>query len=170
MPDDGNRYEVIEGELYVSTAPGFPHQSALANLFSECCIYLKDHPIGRVFWNLELEFDEFDGVIPDVVFISHERLNQTLAGGRLTGAPEIVVEALSPGKANENRDRVVKRQLYSSRGVSEYWILDPENHTIEVSRKRKQGGLELAVILRADDELTSPLLPDFRIPVAKIFE
>ena len=91
-------------------------------------------------------------------------------GSRLTGAPEIVIEILSPGSTNENRDRLVKRQLYSSRGVSEYWILDPEARTIEVNRKRKEGGLELAVILHSEDDLTSPLLPDFRTPVSRLFE
>jgi Uma2 family endonuclease len=170
MPDDGNRYEVIEGELYVSTAPGFPHQSVLAYLFSALSLYLEDHPMGRVLWNLELVFDDFSGVISDLVFISHERLKRTLAGGRLTGAPEIVVEALSPGKANEDRDRRVKRKLYSTRGVSEYWILDPETRTIEVSRKRQEGGLECVAVLQAEDYLTSPLLPNFRILIAQLFE
>jgi Uma2 family endonuclease len=170
MPEDGNRYEVIEGELYVSTAPGFPHQSALAKLFSKLDRYLGDHQLGRVLWGLGLVFDEFSGVIPDLVFISNERLKRILVGGRLTAAPEIVIEALSPGKSNENRDRTVKRKLYSSRGVSEYWILDPETLTIEIYRKRKEGGLKRVLVLQAEDILTSPLLPDFSVQVAQIFE
>ena len=97
-------------------------------------------------------------------------MQRILRDGRLTGAPEIAVEVLSPGSANENRDRLVKRQLYSSRGVSEYWIVDPETRTIEVSRKRKEGGLQPAVVLQAEDDLTSPLLPDFRVQVAQLFE
>ena len=170
MPEDGNRYEVIEGELYVSTSPGFPHQSALGNLHYFLADYLRDHPLGRVLWGLGVVFDELSGVIPDLIFISNERLKRVLADGRLTAAPEIVVEVLSPGKANENRDRTVKRNLYSTRGVSEYWILDPDTRTIDVSRKRKEGGLKRAVVLQAEDCLTSPLLPDFSVQVAQIFE
>src|ERR1700733_6720957 len=100
MPEDGNRYEVIEGELYVSTSPGFPHQSALAKLFSAFDRYLDDQPLGRVLWGLGIGFGEFSGVIPDLVFISNQRLPRILKGDRLTGAPEIVVEAISPGKEN----------------------------------------------------------------------
>ena len=170
MPEDGNRYEVIEGELYVSTAPGLPHQSALGNLYFALKLYLKDHQLGSVYFGVGVVFDEFSGVIPDLLFISNARLKRTLAGGRLIAAPEIVVEALSPGKTNENRDRLVKRKLYSSRGVSEYWILDPENRTVEISRKRKEGGLKHALVLHEDDEITSHILPDLRVPVAQLFE
>lgn len=170
MPEDGNRYEVIEGELHVSTAPGFPHQSALGRLFAALSEYLKDQPLGRVLWNLGIVFDKFNGVVPDLVFISHERLQRSLTGGRLVAAPEIVVEAISPGKENERRDRLVKRQLYSTRGVSEYWIIDIENRTVEVSRKRKEGGLKRAAVLHAEDQLTSSVLPGFAVKVAQLFE
>jgi len=170
MPEDGNRYEVIEGELHVSTAPGFPHQAALGNLHFELSAYLRNHRIGRAILGLGVLFDDFNGVVPDLLYISNERLQRILREGRLTGAPEIVIEVLSPGSSNENRDRLVKRQLYSSRGVSEYWIVDPETRTVEVSRKRKEGGLQPAVLLQAEDDLTSPLLPDFRVQVARLFE
>jgi Uma2 family endonuclease len=170
MPEDGNRYEVIEGELYVSAAPGYPHQSVLGNLYFAFRLYLRDHPIGEACLGIGMVSDEFSGVIPDLLFVSNERLQRSLADGKLTAAPEIVIEALSPGKANENRDRRVKWQLYSSTGVSEYWLIDPENRTVEISRKRKEGGLQRAVVLHEDDEITSPTLPDFRVPVSQLFE
>jgi Uma2 family endonuclease len=169
-PDDGNRYEVIEGELYVSTAPGIPHQSILGNLYWELGNYLKSHPIGRAYLGIGIVFDDFNGVIPDLLYISSERLSHALAVDRLKASPELVIEILSPGSSNQNRDRIVKRKLYSSRGVSEYWIVDPETRTIAVSRKRKEGGLKPAVVLNAEDDLTTPILPDFRVSVAQIFE
>ena len=169
-PDDGNRYEGIDGELYVSTSPAFPHQYALGRLHLALGNYLDIHRVGIAILGLGVVFDEFNGVIPDLLFVSNERLNRIRSGGRLKAAPEIVVEILSPGSSNEDRDRVVKRRLYSSRGVHEYWIVDPEARTIEVNRKRKEGGLELAVLLQAGDDLTTPLLPEFRVPVAETFE
>jgi Uma2 family endonuclease len=170
LPEDGNRYEVIEGVLYVSTAPGFRHQSVLAKLFSKLDHYLEGQQVGRLVWGVGIVFDEISGVVPDLVFVTHDRLKRILNDGRLTGPPEIVIEALSPGKANEKRDRVVKRDLYSKWGVSEYWILDLESQTTEIYRKRKTGGLQRAIVLQAEDELTSPLLPGFRVEVAGLFE
>ena len=99
-----------------------------------------------------------------------EILAEVLKGERLTGAPEIAIEILSPGSSNELRDRQIKRKLYSTRGVDEYWIVDPENRSIEIHRKKKQGGLKLAAQLRAGDELTTTLLPGFAMPVEAVFE
>ena len=169
-PDDGNRYEVIEGELYVSTAPGIPHQSILGNLYFAFSNYLKVHRVGHAYLGIGIVYDEFNGVIPDLLFVSSERLNRILAVDRLKASPEIVIEILSPGSSNEERDRIVKRKLYSSRGVHEYWIVDPGARTIEINRKRKEGGLEKAMLLEAGDDLTTPILPEFRVPVAEIFE
>src|SRR4051794_1854784 len=108
MPDDGNRYEVIDGELFVSTAPSWLHQVALRNLMVALHLYLQANPIGEVAFGVGVIFDQFNGVIPDLVYLSHERL-KTVGGDRLSGAPEIVVEVLSPGAKNETRDRKVKR-------------------------------------------------------------
>jgi Uma2 family endonuclease len=170
MPEDGNRYEVIEGELYVSTAPGFPHQWVLGNLHNELKEYLKLNKLGKVILGIGVVFDEFNGVIPDLVYVSNERFDRILAGSRLIAAPEIVIEILSPGKANEDRDKVAKRRLFTTVGVSEYWIVDPATRTLELQRKRKEGGLKRAIILQADDDLTTPLLPGFRVPVSQLFE
>ncbi len=115
MPEDGNRYEVIDGELYVSSAPGYIHQIVLINLAMAIGIYLREHPIGRVLPGVGVIFDDYNGVIPDLIFVTNERLRKTLAGGRFHAAPEIVIEILSPGKSNERRDRHVKRSLYSAR-------------------------------------------------------
>lgn len=168
-PDDGNRYELIEGELYVSTAASFFHQSILARIIIALGIYLREHPIGELAPGAGIVFDDFNGVVPDLLFVTYERKRQILSGGRLKAAPEIVIEILSPGAANERRDRHVKRNLYSVRGVHEYWIVDPEARTIELHRKRKEGGLEFVANLQCGDELTSSVLPGFRLPVEPLF-
>jgi Uma2 family endonuclease len=168
-PDDGNRYELIDGELYVSTSPSTFHQSVLTNILVPMHIYLRQNPIGKVYPGVGIVFDDFNGVIPDLVYLSNARYEQTWANGKFTGSPELVIEILSPGIANERRDRHVKRNLYSSRGAHEYWIVDPEKRSMEIHRKRKQGGLEFALILQAEDELTTTLLPGFTIPVEAVF-
>jgi Uma2 family endonuclease len=168
-PDDGNRYELIEGELFVSAAPSYFHQTILVRVIIALGNYLRDHPIGELTPGTGIVFDDFNGVVPDLVFLTRERKKRILDGGRLKAAPEIVMEILSPGNANVRRDRVVKRNLYSVRGVHEYWILDPETRSIDVHRKRKEGGLEFVATLQCGDELTSPLLPDFRLPVEPLF-
>ena len=169
MPDDGNRYELIDGELYVSSAPSFIHQKILINIGIAIGNYLREHPIGRILPGVGLIFDDNNGVIPDLIFVTNERMRKTLAGGRFHAAPEIVIEILSPGSSNERRDRHVKRTLYAARGASEYWIVDPENRSIEVHSRNQAGQLVFEKALLQSDELTSGLLPEFSVRVDSLF-
>jgi|SRR6185437_4646611 len=165
MPEDGNRYEVIDGELYVSSAPHVIHQRVLMNIGYAFRVYLASRAIGEILPGVGIVFDEFTGVIPDLVYASHERMRKATAGGRFHAAPEIVIEIVSPGHSNERRDRHVKRTLYAARGVNEYWIVDPENRSVEVHRQTQDSEN-----LRGTDELTSPALPGFSVPVSAFFE
>jgi Uma2 family endonuclease len=169
-PDDGNRYELIDGELYVSTAPSFLHQTALMNLAARLWIYLRANPVGTVSPGIGVIFDDNNGVIPDLVYSSKARLRQALAGGRMIGPPEIAVEILSPGSSNEKRDRHIKLNLYDSRGVEEYWILDPENNSVEVYRRLETGRLDSRENLLGEDRLTTTLLPGFEVQVSDLFK
>jgi len=167
-PEDGNRYEVIEGELFVSRAPGVPHQRVLKNTIFNFETYLIETPIGEIIPTPGLIFGKYSGVIPDIVFYTHERAKEIISGERLVAAPELVIEILSRGSMNVTRERIVKRQLYAKYGVEEYWIIDAENRAIEVYRLQN-GILELAVIFRYEDEITTPLLPGLNCSVASIF-
>ncbi len=169
MPDDGNRYELIDGELYVSAAPSFFHQIVLINIAVAFTDYLREHPIGRVAPGVGVIFDDNNGVIPDLVFATRERLSRTLAAGRFRAAPEMVIEILSPGTSNIRRDRHVKLSLYNARGVDEYWIVDPENRSVEINRRNEAGDLVLEQNLSDRDELTSSLLPGFSVRVDTFF-
>ncbi|MCC6341544.1 MAG: Uma2 family endonuclease [Bryobacterales bacterium] len=168
MPEDDNRYEVIDGDLHVSTAPSYHHQHCLGELFGRMFMYLREQPLGQVMFGVGVIFDEFNGVIPDLVYFSNER-KKRIGGVKLTGAPEIVVEVLSPGQKNEQRDRKVKRRLYSENGVSEYWIMDPEGRTVEIHRASKTGGFRSKVVLHEGDRLTTALLPGFQVEVGTLF-
>jgi Uma2 family endonuclease len=109
-------------------------------------------------------------VIPDVVWIGRARRAEAEDDkGHLRLAPELVVEVLSPGPANELRDRQLKLSLYSRRSVQEYWIVDWMHHRIEVFRPL-DGELQLAMTLGDDDTLTSPLLPGFHCPVVSLWQ
>jgi Uma2 family endonuclease len=108
-------------------------------------------------------------VEPDVIWISKERLANLLdESGHLTGAPELIVEVLSPGTTNERRDKEAKLKLYSSVGVQEYWIVDWRLKTVEVYRREK-ARLELIATFFGTDELNTSLLPNFRCQVAQFF-
>jgi Uma2 family endonuclease len=114
-------------------------------------------------------FDDDDGVIPDLVFATHERMRKALVGGRFRAAPEIVIEILSSGASNERRDRHVKLTLYAARGVDEYWIVDPENRSVEIHRRDAAGQLAFDSRIQQSDELTCGLLPGFAVRVEAFF-
>ncbi|MBD1807389.1 Uma2 family endonuclease [Microcoleus sp. FACHB-SPT15] len=169
LPDNGNRYEIIDGELLVTRSPHWKHQEACGRLFAALDGWSQSTGLGRTAINPGIIFSDADNVIPDVVWASNERLAVLLDdAGHLTAAPELIVEVLSPGGENERRDRVAKLKLYSARGVQEYWIIDWQTQQIEVYR-REQASLRLIATLFSNDELTCPLLPGFVCTVARLF-
>jgi Uma2 family endonuclease len=169
LPDNGNRYEIIDGELFVTRAPHWGHQEVCASICTELKNWSRETGLGRTAQSPGIIFTDADNVIPDIVWVSNERFVVLLdEAGHLTGSPELIVEVLSPGVENERRDREAKLKLYSSRGVQEYWIADWRLQQIEVYR-REQATLKLVATLFRNDELTSPLLPGFTCPLARIF-
>jgi Uma2 family endonuclease len=166
--DDGNRYELIGGELFVSRAPGIPHQRVLLNLELGLSDYLRANPIGILVPGAGAIFSDYDAVIPDLAFVCNERWDQVVTGEKFTGALDLVIEILSPGTQNRQRDLSAKRQLYGKYGAKEYWIVDSENREVLVLRLQGQA-LEEIVTLKAEDELTSPLLSGFELKVSAIF-
>lgn len=171
MPDiEGVRYEIIDGELYVSRAPQVGHQYACSRITQALENWNDRTGRGVAFPTPGLVFSPDNDVIPDVVWISRERLGRALdEKGHLREAPELVVEVLSPGPVNQLRDRQLKLDLYARQGVQEYWIVDWQLGTLEVYR-RGESSLELAATLQGDDALTAPLLPGFRCRVASLWE
>ena len=169
MPDDDNRYELFEGEVFVSRAPGLPHQRILTNLLILLELHLKEHPVAKVWPNPGVIFDNFNAAIPDIVLVSSEHIEAIASGEKVTGAPDLVIEVVSQGAENERRDRTVKRQAYSKFGVQEYWVVDRYQQTVEVYRL-EQTQLILVTTLETKDQLTTPLLPDFTCQVSQVFE
>jgi Uma2 family endonuclease len=165
-----NRYEIIDAELFVSRAPGDEHQYCGARFVIDLGQWNDETSLGEVLVGPGVIFDIENAVEPDVVWISHERLAEFEEADRhLHGAPELVVEVLSPGAANRRRDLDRKLRLYSERGVPEYWAADPRTATVQVYRPGPAGALVLAATLGREDTLTSPVLPGFAADVARLF-
>ncbi len=171
LPDEaGTRYEVINGELCVSRQPHWHHQFTCGRINVVLDTWSEQTGRGLTIPAPGIIYAEDEAVAPDVVWVSAERLDAVLSSdGKLYASPDLVVEVVSVGRANEERDREEKRALYDRRGVREYWIVDWAFREMDVYR-REQGDLLRVATLRGEDVLTSPLLPGFSCPVRRLFE
>lgn len=163
------RYEIIGGELIVTTAPSWGHQFVCGRLGGVLDEWSQGSQLGVVVPAPGVIFTDQDTVIPDLVWISFERMRRGIdRAGHFTLASELAVEVLSPGTSNERRDRETKLALYSREGVQEYWIVDWQWRTVEVYRLAG-GALDLVQVLAGDDALQSPLFPGLRLPLARLW-
>ncbi|MDB9519479.1 Uma2 family endonuclease [Roseofilum reptotaenium CS-1145] len=169
LPNNNNRYEIINGELYMTHAPHWKHQKTIGEICRILGNWSSETRLGEVIFNPGLIFTDTDNVIPDLVWMVNERLNNSVdESGHFIAAPELVVEVLSESKTDVRRDKESKLKLYSNQGVREYWIVDWRLKTVEVYR-REQAKLELVMTLLEEDEITSPLLPGFSCKVNNFF-
>jgi Uma2 family endonuclease len=166
---DGKRYELIEGELFVSCSPGLTHQRVTANLITLFVIFLRENPIAKWVPTPGLMFSEHSAVIPDLVVFPGKKSDAIISGEQLTGPPDLVIEILSPGPTNIRRDRIVKLQLYSKYGVPEYWIVDPDNLAVE-QYVLHGSSLKLMQTLEHEDVLSSAAIPGFACLGSEIFD
>lgn len=129
FPDDRLRYEVIRGELYVTPAPGIPHQRAVLELARKLQDYLETHALGEaVPAPFEVEFTSESAVQPDVIVILKANQPQ-LTAKRFYGPPSLVIEIVS--YSSKRTDRLQKRELYQTEAVPEYWVVDIERRQVE---------------------------------------
>ena len=168
FPDDGKRHEIIDGEHYVTPSPNTKHQTVSMNLTGAIAIYLRQHPIGAVFAApFDVVLSNLDVVEPDLLYISRERAN-VLTTQHVRGAPDLVVEILSPG--TRRTDEVTKRKRYEHFGVLEYWVVDPELDTIKMYRRIEGAFARVSELsMEHHDALTTPLLPDFSVSLDDVF-
>ena len=169
LPEDGNRYEIINGELLVTHAPHWGHQNACGRIYSALDSWSVETNAGRASIGPGVIFTEADNVIPDVVWIRQERLPDALdESGHLREAPDLAVEVLSLGADNQRRDRNLKLRLYSAQGVREYWIVDWRMEKLEIYR-RESAQLVLKITLYRGDVITSPILSNFSYSMERLF-
>lgn len=167
LPNDGKRYEIVEGELLVTPAPLTCHQKVVLNLGSALLDFTKKHDLGEVYVApVDVVLSPYDVVEPDILYVSKARLG-IVTEKNLQGAPDLVVEVLSDSTARV--DRTIKLKLYARFGVGEYWLIDPMRLSAEIYRLGSEG-FELASQLQAHDALTSPLFPGFSLPLPSLIE
>ena len=129
LPNDRNRYEILDGELSVTPAPATKHQIALGNLYRILSIHVVANRIGRLLLApTDLILAATTVVQPDLIFIASDR-SQVVTLRGVEGAPTLVVEILSP--TTQTNDRQMKAQLYAKYAVPHYWIIDPDKETLQ---------------------------------------
>ncbi len=130
LPDDGKRYQIIGGELYVVPAPVPYHQKISRNIEFILFAFVKERDLGEVFnAPCDVILSEEDVVQPDILFISKER-EHIIGEKNIQGAPDLIIEILSP--RTMEIDRKLKVKLYERYGVKEYWLVEPERKEVEV--------------------------------------
>lgn len=128
--DPSRRYEIVDGELFVTAAPRPRHQQVVANLLRVLADLAEAHDLGRVLPGpITVHLHDELVLEPDLVFIARERLDILDPNRGAEGPPDLVVEILSP--SNRSYDRNLKRKHYLENGVAEVWILDADEHTLE---------------------------------------
>jgi len=167
MPNDGKRYELIEGEVFMAPSPNLKHQRAASNLHFAIRDFLRSRDLGQIYFApFDVVFDERTVTQPDLLFIRKERLS-ILGDANVSGAPDLVIEVLSPGTARY--DRETKLQVYARAGVSELWYVDPEGETVEILNLTP--GSQFSVTQRAsgDEKLVSAALAGLTLMARSVF-
>jgi len=167
LPDDGKRYELIHGEVHLSPAPNTRHQWVSHNLDMSVGIHVQQNRLGEV-WvaPLDVRLSEDTAVQPDLIFVSNARA-EIIHEDYIAGAPDLVVEVLSPSTARH--DRATKLRIYAEAGVPHVWFLDPLAKTVE---QLKLQGSKYVVdsVLAGDQVLKSDLFPGWELPLDKLFD
>ena len=163
---DDERYELLNGELVMPPAPLTGHQMISMALASRLYLYVDEKGLGTVVAApTDVVLSDTDVVQPDVLFVSSQR-SHILTRENIQGAPDLVVEILSPATAE--RDRTVKLDLYAQHGVIEYWIVDPDAKTVSVLL-RGEGGFGVVGIYDEGETLRSPTLAGFNVALDEVF-
>ena len=164
-PED-KRYELHDGDLVVVPAPKEQHQDTVGTIFIALSLFVRRLKLGRVYVApFDIVFSNHDVVQPDVIFVSNERA-RVITPDNIQGAPDLVIEVLSPSTAHH--DRTFKRALYARHGVGEFWMVDTDDRTIEVLLLGSDG-YETVATYGAGEVLTSPTLTDFTLKIDDIF-
>jgi Uma2 family endonuclease len=159
LPDDGQRYEIVDGVLYMAPVPSMEHQGASMRFSHYLFTYVELAGLGRVYaapTDVVLALDTV--VQPDLLVVLNANLEK-ISKQNLVGAPDLAVEIASPGTSTHDRNR--KYAAYARAGVAEYWIADPIAHTVEVLIL-EAGTYTSVGVFSGQDTLPSKVVPDIK--------
>jgi Uma2 family endonuclease len=167
LPDDGNRYEIIDGVLYVSPSPSEVHQRASGGLHEQVAPHVRRGRLGRVY-AAPFDVKFADGVVvqPDLVFVRRERL-EIVAPDSILGAPDLIVEILSP--STRSADLRVKWDAYARHGVPYYWVVDPLAESVEAYELR-DGAYAAVASATGRTTFSAPPFEDLQIDLALLWD
>ena len=163
---EGAPYQLIGGELIMTPAPTPYHQYISGNIYSILKEFVEKNNLGQLYYSpIDVYFEETETYQPDIIFISKERLD-IIKETKIEGAPDLVIEILSPATAYYDLRK--KFKIYEKHGVKEYWIVDPEEKSIEIYQNQ-EGKFKLIQMAKEKDTVNSSLFKDFELNLEKIF-
>lgn len=166
LPDDKNRYEIINGELVMTPAPKINHQRISGIIELQLRLFVEKNKLGEVFdAPCDVFLTEKDIVQPDILFVSNEN-KKIITEDNIKGAPELVIEIISPTTAYY--DLIEKKELYEKFGVKEYWIVDPKKQWVEIYTPTNKK-FKLAQRIEKSGQVSSKLLKGFQLELKEIF-
>jgi Uma2 family endonuclease len=166
LPEDGRRYELMEGELFVSPSPSTRHQIVLGRLFHALMKALDDPGLAQIFCApMDLVLAPTSVVQPDIIVVGAARAS-IIGAQALQGVPDVVVEILSPSSLD--RDQHIKRRLYQGFAIPEYWVVDPE-HGMMVVYRLDEGSYGIRAQYDRASTLEMPEFPTLRAPLIDVF-
>ena len=163
--EDGQRHEVIDGNLLMSPAPDTWHQNWLNDINIFLSQFVKQRSLGQIFIApVDVVLDPENTVQPDIIFVSAANAG-IIQRPAIFGTPELLVELISPSSVR--RDRYDKKDLYARFGVKEYWIGDPANKSLEILTL-KEGRYDLHCAAEVQGKLTSLVLAGLEFDLTDI--
>lgn len=163
---EGARYQLLDWEMILAPSPTQRHQNISAFLYRALFQFTSENQLGQIwFAPLDVVLSEYDVAQPGLLFVSNAR-SDIVTDANIQGAPDLVVEIISPGTAQY--DRGYKQLLYGRYGILEYWLVDPDVETVEVLVPGGEG-LSPAAVYRRGDTLESSLLQGLTIVIEDIF-
>lgn len=166
LPDDGKRYELIEGEMHMIASPTTEHQRISFNLTVAIGTHVREQSLGSLFAApTDVVLSRRDVVQPDILFVSKDR-EMIITETHIDGPPDLIIEILSPSTAS--LDQLVKRQLYARHGVREFWLVSPEASTVEVLELH-EGAYRRRALVGRGDTVTSSVLEGLELAIDEIF-
>ena len=164
--EEGYFYELLNGHIVKKQAPSPKHQKAVVKITTLIENFITERDLGDCYTSpIDVFFDKYNNTQPDILFIKKERLFIVTKDG-IQGQPDLIVEVLSP--STYRTDRTTKMKTYCEFGVSEYWIVDPNNKAIEVYSLENNAYVVTSIAVETG-EVVSKVLEEFKVDIEKIF-